>query len=297
MSIISCFPVAGSKALSSSDSPHFRFPGQICLFLSNSYGTQTMLCSSRYWTICLCDDRLWLGQPHPHMSGKTSPGGTIWIDWLLLSCLHRMLTTSCFLMSGSYSPLLRDHCYVRSLGKMFFCLSILFDNQALLCSGWCWTFCFWRIEEPHKTSAYFLIEESRVKTRTDAPNGMEVEGANDGRDISRSCATIRVVNDRVSLVHHRLSSSSRVMSCEGAQRNRWVGWVRLVSPQTRWDHMSHQLQTRTGRQVHESGTFAEQINVGKKSFFDLLHLSDTSVSFLQWVSFITHTPHVNENIG
>ena len=31
-----------------------------------------------------------------------------------------MLTTSCFLMSGSYSPLLRDHSYVRSPGKMFF---------------------------------------------------------------------------------------------------------------------------------------------------------------------------------
>ena len=132
----------------------------------------------------------------------------------------------------------------------------------------------------HKTSAYFQIEESRVKTTTDAPNGMAFEGANDGRDSSRSYATIRVVNDRVSLVHHRLSSSSRVMSYEGAQRNRWVGWVRLVSPKTRWDQMSHQLQTRTERQVHESGTFAEQVNDGKKSFFDLLPLSDTSVSFL-----------------
>ena len=71
------------------------------------------------------------------ISGKTSLRGITCHDSFLLPCLHPMLTMSCFLMSGSDSPLSRDRSFVRSLGKMFFVRRLSLENQTLLCSCRC----------------------------------------------------------------------------------------------------------------------------------------------------------------
>ena len=171
------------------------------------------------------------------MSGKTSLGGTIWIHWLLLPCLHPMLTTSCFLMSGSDSPLLRDHCYVRSPGKIFFCQFYLMIKHC----------CVMVDAEP------FASEESRSPTER--------------RPTFRSKSPVSK-REQVRQMAWRLKGQKTggtvpaVMQQYVLSTTEWVCYTidchhHLVSCHTR-------VQTRTGRQVHESGTFAEQVNDGKK---------------------------------
>ena len=276
MSTISCFPVARSKALSSSDSRYVRFPGQMCLFC------QIRMVLKQCWVLTDTEGFAFVmigsdlgNHIRGDMSGKTSQGGTIWTDWLLLSFLHPMLTTSCFLVSGSDSPLLRDH-------------YLMIKHCCVLV-----------VAEP------FASEESRNPTkrrptfRSKSPVSKREQMRQMAWRLTRQMTggTVPAVMQQYVLsttewvwytidYHHLVSCHTRVHKGTGE----WVecGWchqrrhgISLTNyKRERWDRYM------------KAGPLQNKSMLGRKA-----SLIYCTYQILQWVSFTTHTSSISENIG